>query len=376
VSNEIDVAISILDSLCMRAKELNEHEIMQGAEGERKHALDVLDRITKKNSNASIELKLAALFHDVDRLVNTDKAGGFKGDRNSNEYLMHKKRHAIRSATIIIPLLLDNGFSKKTTDRVEFLITHHDDTGDEIEKLNDEELNQLVAADSSAFFTSIAPKLYASEGEKRIKDKIQFMIEKMPTDSRNILWQTELENNLFESLKNNEIKDYYLKNSIREKAYKYCPTCKAALHRKKIDNESFLSCIDCGFVYWNPPFPVTSVVIKRENEVLLMKRAQEPLLGYWCCPGGYIKYYEDAKTAAIREVQEETGYEISISKLIGVFQIDNDPRGLNIDIIYEGKISKGVLTLSDEGAKLEWHEVNNLPKRIAYKHRDAILESL
>ncbi len=152
--------------------------------------------------NPSQELQLAAIFHDIDRVVTPGVGGGFKGDRKSIAYENYKKSHARRSAGYIIPLLTKEGISTKSLKRVAFLISHHDDTGNEVEELNDKELNILVAADSLSFFSSIAPKLYEKEGEARLKDKVRFMIEKMPKFARELLASQTLENTLFDKIKN------------------------------------------------------------------------------------------------------------------------------------------------------------------------------
>lgn len=93
--------------------------------------------------------------------------------------------------------------------------------------------------------------------------------------------------------------------------------------------------------------------------------------GYWCLPGGYINYDEDPEKAVIREVEEEAGINVVIDGLIGVYQIDNDPRGINIDVIFVGK-SRGEVKLSDDFQEFAYFGYTNLPDKIAYKHREAI----
>src|SRR6056297_412864 len=196
----IKKAHKILDNVGQEYKH-HDKDIMQGIDGEKRHARDVLKWVKKLNSKASLSLKLAALFHDIDRIVTAKVGGGFKGKRGSQEYLKHKKRHAKRSADFIIPLLKEYGVSSSILKNTEFLIIHHDDTGKEIEKINNMNLNYLVAADSLSFYSTIAPKLYKIEGEERIKDKIRFMVDKMPQFARKILTQTKLKNKIFENYK-------------------------------------------------------------------------------------------------------------------------------------------------------------------------------
>jgi ADP-ribose pyrophosphatase YjhB (NUDIX family) len=159
--------------------------------------------------------------------------------------------------------------------------------------------------------------------------------------------------------------------NVREKEYKYCPTCKNELKRKPINRENLLSCSKCNFVFWNNPRPVVSILLPKGGKVLMVQRNQEPLKDYWVLPGGYVQYLEKPEETTKREVKEETSQEITIDGLIGVYQIDNDPRGMNLDIIYYGK-SNGDIKLSDEDKRWRYFEIDKLPEKIAYKHREAI----
>lgn len=203
----IEGAQSILSRICAEQKG-HDSEIMQGVDGEKAHALDVLFWVEKLNPAASLSLKLAALFHDIDRVVNPAMGGGFGGDRNSPAYALHKKKHAARSALYIIPVLQEHEFPEDVLEKTRFLILHHDDSGEEVALMKDRELTDLVTADSFAFFTSIAPRLLAAEGFERLTDKIAFMIDKLPDSARNALKQRKLDDDMLEEAKNEVLRRY------------------------------------------------------------------------------------------------------------------------------------------------------------------------
>ena len=60
----------------------------------------------------------------------------------------------------------------------------------------------------------------------------------------------------------------------------------------------------------------TSVAIIESNKVLLTKREDFEV---WCLPGGAIEPGESFPQAAVREAKEETGLDIEIMRLVGVF---------------------------------------------------------
>jgi 8-oxo-dGTP diphosphatase len=70
------------------------------------------------------------------------------------------------------------------------------------------------------------------------------------------------------------------------------------------------------------PRPVVSVgaVVWRGDDVLLIRRARAPFEGQWSIPGGKVEFGETLEDALVREVREETGVEIALTGLIGVYQ--------------------------------------------------------
>jgi ADP-ribose pyrophosphatase YjhB (NUDIX family) len=61
------------------------------------------------------------------------------------------------------------------------------------------------------------------------------------------------------------------------------------------------------------------------SEILLMRRSDN---GHWGLPGGYVEPGESVASAAAREVREETGFDVEIGRLVGVY---SDPTRMVID---------------------------------------------
>ena len=59
-------------------------------------------------------------------------------------------------------------------------------------------------------------------------------------------------------------------------------------------------------------------LIHKRGKLLLVKRAEEPDLGFWSFPGGTVEAGETTDQAAVREAKEEVGLDIEIEKLFDV----------------------------------------------------------
>lgn len=165
-----------------------------------------------------------------------------------------------------------------------------------------------------------------------------------------------------------------MEKPVNEKdLYTYCPQCRSNLALKTIDKAQVKSCNKCGFVFWNNPKPAVSILLYRNGDVLMIQRAHEPFKNYWVLPGGFIGHEETAEEAIKREAKEEIGLGVLIDGLIGVYRIDNDPRGIHIDIIFHGRASDQD-TLNKEDKKWQYFSPENLPENVAYKHRNAITD--
>src|SRR3989344_9674259 len=156
-----------------------------------------------------------------------------------------------------------------------------------------------------------------------------------------------------------------------EKFYKFCPNCKTSLIKRVINNRSRVTCPNCNFIFWNNPRPcVSAIVPSKDKKILLLKRAKNPLKDYWCLPGGVVEYDETPEQSTTREVKEETNLDVKIDYLLGVYLIDNDPRGNGLDIIFVGSATGDKVKLSAEHSEYKFFSPNELPELIAYKHRE------
>ena len=67
-----------------------------------------------------------------------------------------------------------------------------------------------------------------------------------------------------------------------------------------------------------PIVGVGGVVVTAEGQVVLVRRATEPLAGQWSLPGGAVEIGETLVGAVAREVREETGLEVDVGSVVEV----------------------------------------------------------
>jgi 8-oxo-dGTP diphosphatase len=72
--------------------------------------------------------------------------------------------------------------------------------------------------------------------------------------------------------------------------------------------------------YPDSPLVGVGAVVFRGEEVLLVRRGQEPAKGAWSLPGGLVEVGEGLEAALLREIQEETGLVVRILGVSAVLE--------------------------------------------------------
>lgn len=117
------------------------------------------------------------------------------------------------------------------------------------------------------------------------------------------------------------------------------------------------------------PILCVDLVIKRNGQYLLLKRADEPEKGKWCVPGGRVLLSETIEKAVKRKAFLETGLDFVNPKFLGYFEgfFDKSAFGVpchTVSLVFEGG-ARGEVKINSESS--EWAWCNCLPTNFIVK---------
>ena len=96
------------------------------------------------------------------------------------------------------------------------------------------------------------------------------------------------------------------------------------------------------------------IVFDADGRLLLIERANPPSAGSWSIPGGKCRPGESTTQACVREVAEETGLDVVVSRYAGRVERDG-PDGVVFDIVdYVCVVSGGSLRAGDDAVDARW----------------------
>lgn len=120
---------------------------------------------------------------------------------------------------------------------------------------------------------------------------------------------------------------------------------------------------------------VDAVILCEDDSIVLIKRKYDPYKGSWALPGGFVEWGETVESAVVREAKEETGLEVDIIKLVGVYSDPKrDPRGHTVTLCYITQKARGNLKAdTDASCAQSFNKDEILKLKLAFDH-DTILK--
>lgn len=142
--------------------------------------------------------------------------------------------------------------------------------------------------------------------------------------------------------------------------------------QREIDGRTRETCPACQHIHYRNPVPAVGVVLPYDKGLVLVQRKFEPRAGYWSLPAGYMELGETTEEAAVRECREETGLDIQIDTLLGVYSFGQGAYS-GFVIMYAASVIGGVPQAGDDACDIGIFTLEALPSSMAfYTHLQAI----
>ncbi len=124
----------------------------------------------------------------------------------------------------------------------------------------------------------------------------------------------------------------------------------------------------------------SAYVLNAEGALLLQRREDN---GHWAMPGGRLDAGEDLQTCVVREVLEESGLQVRVARLIGLysnpreFMLAQYPDGIvqMVNACFECVIIGGELTISTESTDIGFFDLDALPEPLLLTHKIRIADA-
>jgi ADP-ribose pyrophosphatase YjhB (NUDIX family) len=150
---------------------------------------------------------------------------------------------------------------------------------------------------------------------------------------------------------------------------RFCQHCGGSLSHLSVEGKSRPHCPACGHIVFLDPKLAAVVLVAQEKYLLMVRRGVEPALGRWAFPSGYVDRGEAVEDAAMREVEEETGLVVRLSRFVGLYS----GTGSHVVLaVYGAVVAGGSLRPGGDTQEVNWFRVADLPP-LPFPHDDRIL---
>jgi ADP-ribose pyrophosphatase YjhB (NUDIX family) len=131
------------------------------------------------------------------------------------------------------------------------------------------------------------------------------------------------------------------------------------------------------------PRAAAGLLVVKGPDVLLLRRAHPPRIGYLDVPGGFMEAGESIEGCARRELREETGLTLGRVEPLGFYWDEYSLRGFGrfptMNWYFVGRWRSGTPLAADDAAGAEWIPVatlSSLARSYSWRHMRALFADL
>lgn len=111
---------------------------------------------------------------------------------------------------------------------------------------------------------------------------------------------------------------------------------------------------------------IVELIDRPSRPIVLVERKNTP--HGWALPGGFVDVGEEVETAAMREAREETGLQVWLQRLLGVYSDPTrDPRGHIVSVVYTA-VAVGEPHADDDARTASVIDIDRLPEGLVFDH--------
>ena len=136
--------------------------------------------------------------------------------------------------------------------------------------------------------------------------------------------------------------------------HRFCPLCGGRLAGARPQ-----TCTACATPHQRDPKVGVGVVVRDEQgRLLLVQRGVEPERGRWSLPAGFLDATETPQEAAARECKEETGLDVVVGTLLGLYPAGP---GTSFFLSFAATVTGGTLIAGDDAQDVGFFGPDDLP---------------
>lgn len=140
-----------------------------------------------------------------------------------------------------------------------------------------------------------------------------------------------------------------------------------------LEGRQRMLCPTCGHVQYENPVPGVGVLIEHGESVVLIQRDRPPHAGHWALPSGYVEADERVEQAAVREAKEETGLDIELIEMFGVYSFPEGPPRSGLIIFYRARaLNIAQLKAADDARAAALYRPEDMPEICFRTHREVL----